>query len=94
MLASFHMPTKLFCLEKEALALILSHKHFDMYIGSGCIPVVVNTHLNPLTFLNSLQCPNQRLIRWSQFLQGYTLDGRSVKGTDDMVADSSRVPSV
>ena len=41
-----------------------------------------------LTFLHSLQCSNQRLIRWSLFLQSYTLDIRHVKGTENVVADA------
>ena len=79
-------------IEKEALALILALKHFDVYVGGSSTPVVVYTDHNPLTFLNSLQCPNQRLIRWSLFLQSYCLDIRYVKGTDNVVADAlSRV---
>lgn len=81
-------------IEKEALALILSLKHFDVYVG-GSIPVIVYTDHNPLTFLNSLQCPNQRLIRWSLFLQAYCLDIQYVKGTDNVVADAlSRAPQL
>lgn len=54
-------------IENEALAL-LSLKHFDVYVGGSCTPLVVYTDHDPLTFLNSLQCPNQRLVRWSLFL--------------------------
>ncbi len=80
-------------IEKEALALVLSLKHFDVYVGGGCTPLVVYTDHNPLTFLNSLQCPNQRLVRWSLFLQSYSLDIRYIKGTDNVVADAlSRAP--
>lgn len=49
--------------EKETRALIWSLQYFGVYVGSG--PVVVFTDHNPLTFLNSLQCPNQRLMRWA-----------------------------
>ncbi len=80
-------------IEKEALALVLSLKHFDVYVGGGCTPLVVYTDHNPLTFLNSLQCPNQRLVRWSLFLQSYSLDIRYIKGIDNVVADAlSRAP--
>lgn len=75
-------------IEKEALALIWALKHFDVYVGSGVVPVVVYTDHNPLTFLNSLQCPNQRLIRWSLLLQSYWLDIRYIKGSDNVVADA------
>lgn len=50
--------------------------------------VKVYTDHNPLTFLNSLQCPNQRLVRWSLFLRSYCLDIRYVKRTDNIVADA------
>ena len=80
-------------IEKEALALVWALKHFDVYVGSGVVPVVVYTDHNPLTFLNSLQCPNQRLIRWSLLLQSYWLDIRHIKGSDNVVADAlSRAP--
>jgi hypothetical protein len=60
---------------------------------SGLAPLIVYTDHNPLTFLNSLKCPNQRLVRWSLFLQGYTLDIRHIRGKDNVVADAlSRAP--
>lgn len=78
--------------EKEALALVWALRHFEVYLGSSG-PIVVYTDHNPLTFLNSLQCPNQRLIRWCLFLQGYCLDIRHVKGSANIVADAlSRAP--
>ncbi len=77
--------------EKETLALIWSLQQFEVYVGSG--PVVVYTDHNPLTFLNSLWCPNQRLIQWSLSFQSYTLDIRHIKGKDNIVADAlSRAP--
>lgn len=80
-------------IEKEMLALVWALKHFDVYLGSGVVPVVVFTDHNPLTFLNSLQCPNHRLVRWSLFLQSYWLDIRHLKGSDNVVADAlSRAP--
>lgn len=79
-------------IEKEALALIWSLIHFEVYVGSGGGPLVVFTDHNPLTFLHSLQNPNQRLMRWCIFLQGYHLDIRHIKGTENVIADAlSRV---
>ena len=81
-------------IEKEALALIWALQHFDVYLGTG-VPLVVHTDHNPLTFLNSMCCPNQRLMRWCLFLQDYSLDIRHIKGTDNVVADAlSRAPVV
>ena len=60
---------------------------------SGLAPLIVYTDHNPLTFLNSLKCPNQRLVRWSLFLQSYALDIRHIRGKDNVVADAlSRAP--
>ena len=78
-------------IEKETLALILSLQHFSVYVSS--VPVVVFTDHNPLTFLSSLQCPNQRLIHWALMLQSYNLDIRHIKGRDNVVVDAlSRAP--
>lgn len=80
-------------IEKEALALIWALQHFEVYVSCGNMPTVVYTDHNPLTFLHSLQSPNQRLIRCSLFLQPYSLEIRHVKGTDNVLADAlSRAP--
>lgn len=78
--------------EKEALALIWALQHFAVYLNSSA-PIVIYTDHNPLTFLNSLQCPNQRLVRWSLFLQSFCLDIRHIRGSENVVADAlSRAP--
>lgn len=78
-------------IEKEALAIIWALQHFDVYLCSGS-PIIVYTDHNPLTFLHSLQNPNQRLMRWALFLQPYHLDIRHIRGTENLVADAlSRV---
>lgn len=78
--------------EKEALALIWALQHFAVYLNSSA-PIVIYTDHNPLTFLNSLQCPNQRLVRWSLFLQSFCLDIRHIRGSENVVADAlSRIP--
>ena len=67
-------------------------QHFDVYVGAGG-PTVVYTDHNPLTFLHSFRCPNQRLMRWSLFLQAYDLDIRHIKGTENVIAGAlSRAP--
>lgn len=80
-------------IEKEALALIWALQHFDVYVA-GAFSLVVFCDHNPLTFLHSLQNPNQRLMRWALFLQPYHLDIRHIKGTDNVIADAlSRAPA-
>ena len=79
-------------IEKEALAMVLALQHFEVYVGSTTGPVVVYTDHNPLTFLSRVRNKNQRLLRWSLFLQEYNLDIKHVKGRDNVVADAlSRV---
>lgn len=53
--------------EKETLALIWALQPFEVYLGSGA-PLVVYTDCNPLIFLHSMQCPNQRLMCWCVLL--------------------------
>ena len=74
-------------IEKEALALIWALQHFEVYVGGGRTLVVYTDH-NPLTFLHSLQNPNQRLMRWCLFLQPFNLDIRHIKGSENIVADA------
>ncbi|KAL0150446.1 hypothetical protein M9458_054263 [Cirrhinus mrigala] len=81
-------------IEKETLALVWALQHFDVYIGGGSMPVVVFSDHNPLTFLQSLRSPNQRLIRWALLLQPYSLDIRHIRGRDNVMADAlSRSPA-
>lgn len=56
--------------EKEVLALTWALKHFDVLVGSMLV-YVDHYPTTVLTFPNSLQCPNQRLIRWCWLLQSY-----------------------
>lgn len=75
-------------IEKEALALLLSLQQFEVYIGSSSIPVVVFTDHNPLIFLSRMKNTNQRIMRWSLYLQGFNLEIRYKKGTDNVLADT------
>ncbi len=55
--------------EKEALALMLALRHFDVYLSANPFPVRVYTDHNPLVFLSRMQTFNQRLMRWSLVIQ-------------------------
>ena len=74
-------------IEKEALGLIWALQHFEVYVG-GTVPLVVFSDHNPLTFLQTLQNPNQRLMRWALFLQPFHLEIRHIKGKDNVMADT------
>lgn len=45
----------------------------EIHVCGSRTPVVEYTDHNPLTFLSSLQSPNQRLVWWSLFLQAKTI---------------------
>ncbi len=60
--------------EKEALALLLALRHFEVYLGANPFPVKVYTDHNPLVFLSRMQNLNQRLMRWSLVIQEYNLE--------------------
>ena len=74
--------------EKEALALLLAVKHYDVYLSSSPFAIRVFTDHNPLVFVNRMKNDNQRLLRWSLTLQGYNLIISHVKGKDNVFADA------
>ena len=75
-------------IEKEALALLLALQHFEVYVGSTPLPVVVYSDHNPLVFLSQMRNSNQRLMRWSLLLQDFNIEIRHKKGKDNVIADA------
>ncbi|XP_076863849.1 uncharacterized protein LOC143516142 [Brachyhypopomus gauderio] len=80
--------TRYSTIEREALALLLALRHFEVYVGSSTSPVVVYTDHNPLVFLSRMYNQNQRLMRWFLIMQEYNLEMRHKKGADNKVADA------
>lgn len=79
-------------IEKDTLALLLALQHFEVYVGSSPLPVVVFTDHNPLVFLSRMYSHNQRLMRWALIVQDFNLEIRHKKGSENMLADAlSRV---
>ena len=79
-------------IEKETLALLLSLQHFEVYVGSSCLPIVVYTDHNPLVFLSRMYNHNQRLMRWALLAQEFNLEIKHKKGSENVLADAlSRV---
>ena len=56
-------------IEKKELGLIPVLKQFEVYVGSGDAPAVVNTEHNPLVFIHPMRNTNQRLMCWVISLQ-------------------------
>ena len=75
-------------IEKETLALLLALQHFEVYLGSSSLPIVVYTDHNPLVFLSRMYNQNQRLMRWALAMQDYSLEIRHKKGSENVVADA------
>lgn len=75
-------------IEKEVLALLMALQHFEVYIGSSSLPVSVFTDHNPLIFLSHMKNSNQRIMRWSLFVQDFNLEIRYKKGKDNVLADA------
>ena len=74
-------------MEKEALALILALQHFEVYLSNGNRLVEVWTDHNPLVFISMFKNKNQRLLRWSLFLQEWNLMVKHVRGTKNVLLD-------
>lgn len=75
-------------IEKEALALVLTVQHFEIYVSSVAGDVVVYSDHNPLTFLAKFQTSNARVFRWSLVLQPYGLVVKHIAGKDNVIADA------
>ena len=75
-------------IEKELLSIISAIKKFECYLSSNPAPLQVFTDHNPLTFLDRNKFSNQRLLRWSLFLQPYNLQVNHIKGSDNVIADT------
>lgn len=75
-------------IEKEALALVLSLEHFDVYLGYT--PHVINIYSdhNPLTFINSMKSKNVRILRWALRIQPYRISIFHIKGSSNVLADA------
>ena len=72
--------------KKETLALLLTLKHFDVYLNMTAEPVLIYTGHNPIVFINKMKEKNQRLLRWSLILQQYNIQFSHVKGSENVIA--------
>ena len=80
-------------IEKEALSLVLALQKYECYL-QGAAEVIVYTDHNPLQFLDKMKAHNQRLLRWSLYLQKFPLKIDHLKGTENFMADAlSRLAS-
>ena len=75
-------------IEKETLALLLSLKHFDLYLSCTVALVKICIDHNPLVFITQMRNNNQRLVRWHLALQECNLEMHHIKGRDNVIADA------
>lgn len=75
-------------IEQETLALLWALQHFDIYLGSSPLPIMVFTDHNPLTFLSRMFNHNRRLMRWALLVQDYHLNIRHKPGSENVCADA------
>ena len=80
--------TRYSTIEKETLGLILALEHFEVYLSGSCAPIKVFTDHNPLKFINKFKNKNQRLVRWSIFLQEWNLEICHIPGSENRVPDA------
>jgi hypothetical protein len=73
-------------IEKECLALVWAVQQFQVYIGSN--PVTIYTDHNPLVFINRMKGGNQRVLRWSLYLQQFCLNIKHIPGRYNIIADA------
>ena len=73
-------------IEKECLALVWAIQQFQLYIGSN--PITVFTDHNPLVFINRVKGNNQRILRWSLYLQQFHLKISHISGKANLMADA------
>ncbi|KAL5018041.1 hypothetical protein ScPMuIL_003763 [Solemya velum] len=78
-------------IEKEALGLIQALKHFEIYVKSCAHTCVVYTDHNPLTFIHRVKHSNQRVLRWSLFLQDYPITIQHIAGSANILQMLCRV---
>ncbi len=67
------------------MGLIWAVQEYEVYVTSGQFPVEVFIDHNPLTFFSKIKNKNQRLTRWSLFLQDYNLDVKYINGKQNLV---------
>ena len=74
-------------IEKECPSSLHALQHFNVYVSSTEVPLIVYSDHNPLVFLHKLKDKNQRLLRWSLTLSEYTMHIQHIKGRDNLIAD-------
>lgn len=73
-------------IEQETLALLWALLHFEVYLGSSSLPIIVFTDHNPLTFLSRMFNHNQRC--GGLYSCRTTTCRSNTKGSENVLADA------
>jgi len=72
-------------IEKECLAVVWAVQKYELYLQG--VNFVLQTDHHPLKYLGSAKFTNNRLMRWSMFLQNFSIHIEAIKGEDNIGAD-------
>ena len=72
-------------IEKEGLAIIWAIEKLRVFLYGK--EFVLLTDHRPLIFINNMKLQNNRIMRWSLFLQEWAFRVESIKGVDNLLAD-------
>jgi len=72
--------------ELELLAIVFACKKFRHYLLGHHVKILTDHHA--LTFLNTCQLLNSRLVRWANFLQEFQLEIKHIPGKENVGADT------
>src|SRR5260221_3283612 len=77
--------TRYSTIERELLAIIFAVQKFQLYLYGRRF--WLETDHQPLTYLQTCQPSNHRLLRWALILQQYQINILSIKGSENHMAD-------
>ena len=72
-------------IERECLAIVWAIQKFQVYLYGR--EFVLQTDHQPLIYLNRAKFLNDRIMRWTMFLQSYVMRIESIKGSENVGAD-------
>lgn len=72
-------------IERECLAIVFGLKRFEKYLYGQ--EFVLRTDHQPLAYIDSMKNKNNRVLRWSLYLQNYRYRVQFVKGSQNVIAD-------
>lgn len=63
-------------------------EHFEVYVGSLSVPVIVYTDHNPLVYLQRMHTKKRYMMNWSLWLQAFNKEIEHIQRKDNVFADA------